>query len=308
MRWLRGQRPPKPETWDKDVATAKESAEQWAKGKQTKPCEFEDLWSKHKASFSKLTRSKCAYCELPIAADDKGGDLDHYRPKGAITKLSDDPATWGREIDGHNRRDRRFTRTITNVARGYYWLAYDWNNYVFSCGTCNSKWKGNLFPIQGGHQGNPTPATTAKEIPLLLNPYGKIDPAEHLEFEKSGLVTERNGSDIGFETIRVCGLGRDSLLGSRRYVAQLAWGRLNRLKLELRQEPINKPRLRRAIGDVLRMGNPDAPHAGMVRILWQQMDPFGIPWDILRKLRAALPKARGASGKSPSRRSLASSF
>ena len=293
MRWLLGKRPQKPAGWDTRVRAAKKRAERWANGtlklKKGETFEFEDLWSAHKVAFALAIHGKCAYCELPIDDDDAGGDLDHYRPKKEITELSDDPTTWGEEREGHNSRDPKSPRKMPRVARGYFWLAYEWDNYIFSCGTCNSKWKDNLFPIVGGHHGDPTPASCAQEKPLLLDPYGSVNPANHLEFDKSGLVTERNDSEFGIETIRVCSLMRYTLLAARRRVAREAWGYIKNLNNELKTMPHHdEPRLRRALKNVLHYGHSKEPHAGMVRILWKQADEVGFSWKQLRALQKAL--------------------
>src|SRR5262249_34505246 len=158
------------------------------------------------------------------------------------------------------------------VCRGYHWLAYDWGNYLLSCSTCNEKWKGNLFPIEGGHVRAPTRKSYACERALLLNPYGDVDPGEHLEFHKIGLVTPKGDSEIGGETIRTCHLTRETLRSTRERFAKHAWPWITRVLKELRSTPHNKRRLRRAIGHLLALGRAREPHAGMVRILWAQRD------------------------------------
>jgi hypothetical protein len=84
---------------------------------------------------------------------------------------------------------------------GYWWLAYDWSNYLLSCEVCNRVWKGNLFPIrQPPHRSAPPAENSVKEVPLLLSPYGSRDPARHLQFNKDGSVEPRKNSTFGRET------------------------------------------------------------------------------------------------------------
>ena len=71
------------------------------------------FWKPAKKQISKESNDKCAYCE----ADTKivaHGDVEHFRP--------------------------------TNV---YWWLAYCYDNYLYSCQICNQTFKSNRFPISG---------------------------------------------------------------------------------------------------------------------------------------------------------------
>ena len=72
-----------------------------------------NLWKPAKKQLRKESNDKCAYCE----ADTKvvaHGDVEHFRPK--------------------------------NV---YWWLAYCYDNYLYSCQICNQTFKSNRFPISG---------------------------------------------------------------------------------------------------------------------------------------------------------------
>lgn len=287
MLWLRGRRPKEPPSWRAKVAATEKRVARWAEGKlKLKEGEilFEDHWVAYKVVFSRRQHGKCGYCEMPIAADPKGGDIDHYHPKAEVTRLGDDPKTWGEEIRGHNSRDPEKPRSASRISRGYWWLAYTWKEYLLTCGTCNEKWKGNLFPREGNPRGDPTPRSALKEKPLLLNPYGDVDPAAHLQFDRVGLVTPRGGSVLGWETIRTCHLGRASLQDRRCVVAKDAWSRITRVLRELKRPSWREGTLRRALGDLLKLGRRDRDHAGMVRILWAQRDPYGYTWIQLREL------------------------
>jgi hypothetical protein len=238
MFWLRGRHPKEPSSWRADVRDAEERVAAWARG-ELKLAEgedvFEERWGeqKVKVAFSGQQHLKCAYCEMSIASDPNGGDMDHLRPKAVITRLLDDPATWGEEIADHNSRDPKKRRQAPEVCRGYWWLAYAWRNLVLTCGVCNRKWKVSLFPIEGGHRHAPTTQSHARERALLLDPYGDIDPAEHLEFDRIGLVTPHKDSVIGWETIRTCNLVRETLRSSREPDAKRAWPLISRVLHEL---------------------------------------------------------------------------
>lgn len=156
----------------------------------------EELWRNEKVT-DKLHFShhgKCCYCER--RRDRKSEmDVEHYRPKGAV-----------KDEVGHE---------------GYWWLAYEWNNALWSCKTCNQRYKGTIFTLLPN-------ATRAfgeaddlnKENPCLINPKHE-DPSQYLTFhiEHSGgrcYITALPRAGIGkdekkraSETVRIAGLNRD---------------------------------------------------------------------------------------------------
>lgn len=95
---------------------------------------------------------KCCYCEAKLAGGHVAyGDLDHLRPKGAV-----------RQRPGNLLR-----------RPGYWWLAYEWFNILFTCGVCNgSGFKGNLFPLR-----HPKARARAPEHPLTREDPLLIDPS-----------------------------------------------------------------------------------------------------------------------------------
>lgn len=69
---------------------------------------------------------KCCYCEL--REQNKRNDVEHFRPKGRA-----DRAPGSKDI------------------HGYWWLAYTWENLLFSCRNCNqSPAKLDKFPLRVG--------------------------------------------------------------------------------------------------------------------------------------------------------------
>ena len=70
---------------------------------------------------------KCAYCETRIIHS-QYGDVEHFRPKKGIVS---------RNKDGK--------RLVINDA--YFWRAFNWDNLVLSCGTCNQTYKKNFFEL-----------------------------------------------------------------------------------------------------------------------------------------------------------------
>jgi 5-methylcytosine-specific restriction endonuclease McrA len=116
---------------------------------------------------------KCAYCERKFVLD-QSGDIDHFRPKGAVT----------------DERDQVVRITMPGGGSGphpgYYWLAYDWRNLLPTCARCNRParlqdgrlvGKSTRFPVQGQHQWEP--GKEEQEAPMFLNPVFD-DPQAHL--------------------------------------------------------------------------------------------------------------------------------
>lgn len=124
--------------------------------------EFKDeIWGALKDYLFRLFDRKCAYCESTRAAVTKGS-VEHYRPKGAVrgTKHS-----------------------------GYYWLAYDPENYLPACPPCNT-YKSSHFPLADESKrvsappADPFDQTPFKaEQPLLLNPLHEDPYPRSLTFD-----------------------------------------------------------------------------------------------------------------------------
>lgn len=152
---------------------------------------------------------KCAYCESLIAVNHPG-DIEHFRPKSKVTDLNCETVV----IPADNGDEKPHP--------GYYWLAYEWRNLLFSCIDCNrpskqktggvlvGKW--DRFPVRTHHAVNPEGIDD--EEPLLINPLLE-DPSEHLKIDRKGIaipMTER-----GETCIKVFGLNlREALVEDRR--------------------------------------------------------------------------------------------
>lgn len=127
-----------------------------------------------KQALITLFHGKCAYCEsrcLHVYS----GDIEHFRPKGEITGALPGPRP------------------------GYYWLAANWDNLLFSCRNCNQKLthqlfgvavpktmgKMNQFPLADEMRMARPPLTDLRpeeEVRLLLDPCTD-NPEEHLEYD-----------------------------------------------------------------------------------------------------------------------------
>jgi len=87
----------------------------------------------------------CVYCNSPLLRNDRG-DVEHFRPKGAI-----------KEDAAHG---------------GYWWLAYSFENYLLGCSLCNRTFKKTHFPLKPG--GRRT--TYGRRRNILAEPRLLIDP------------------------------------------------------------------------------------------------------------------------------------
>ncbi len=92
----------------------------------------------------------CTYCGCHLPRNDRG-DVDHYRPKNLRDDLS------------HG---------------GYWWLAYEFDNYRLSCSICNSSRKSDRFPLRrrARRVTYQDRARLRREARLLIDP--STDPVE----------------------------------------------------------------------------------------------------------------------------------
>ena len=153
----------------------------------------DDLW--------RAQHYKCCYCELKIPSS--YNDVEHYRPKG--------------------RAERQPGSRDTH---GYWWLAFHWENLLFACPLCNRSGKNDLFPLRAGSEPlEPEQLPLKREHPLLLDPAGILNPAQHIQFVPAAFqprarvrhwwARPRDGSLYGSWTIRVCNLNHSNLLELR---------------------------------------------------------------------------------------------
>jgi uncharacterized protein (TIGR02646 family) len=120
-----------------------------------------NIWGKLKEDLKRLSYNLCWYCE--VDTDGMPGDIDHYRPKEGVTENKKHP--------------------------GYWWLAYEWRNFRFSCKRCNSYMtdpatrkvggKQNHFPLADESQrigAECAYVVLSQEYPMLLDPTKQGDP------------------------------------------------------------------------------------------------------------------------------------
>ncbi len=243
--------------------------------KDNKKHKFKNIWKDYKGEFSRAQFGKCGYCEARVIGL-QYGDVEHYAPKGEVWELKDDPTTWGEE--GESLSNVKGREKIVVSSRGYWWLAYKWENYLLSCAICNQAWKSAYFPVENKPRTIP-PEQGIDEQPLLLNPFSRKNPAKHLKMGNLGEVSAFNNSKFGKSTIAVCGLNRPSLREARQWTAR----RIYRLMQDLSKAQTT-PEKDRVLRDIYELGEDDAPFPGLVRGVFES--EAGTPWRDLEELMA----------------------
>lgn len=146
-------------------------------------------------------RQKCAYCDEAVGTSAFWADIDHFRPKGSPRDAHGELAIIGTDAYG---------KPIPHP--GYYWLAYDHQNYRLACERCNRECKRDYFPVVGVRAASP--GYDGTEEPLLVDPCGSDDPSLHLQILENGVLVSL--TDKGRATIEILGLNKRSLPDSRK--------------------------------------------------------------------------------------------
>jgi hypothetical protein len=237
------------------------------KGKRAGSVEFKsDYWKPAKDQLKKETHNKCAYCEADTAVV-AHGDVEHFRPKGI-----------------------------------YWWLAYCYDNYLYSCQICNQVYKSDSFPIRGARlpepvvnplatdaelqgmaatlapdplndsQGLPMATflqQTGQELACLVDPY-YVDPATLFAWEADDVLAEVRlvPLDNSIEATSAAQAASDYLGINREELRELRWHEfqiLSTFKDVLVSGQLTAV-LDENVKDMIRdMMADDAPFAGMVR-------------------------------------------
>jgi len=166
-----------------------------ARGERIASDRFTPHWSKAdvKQALYQMHRGKCCYCERR-RDERREPDVEHFRPKAAV--------------DGCNHP-------------GYWWLAYDWHNYFFSCKKCNQEHKKNQFPLlDESKRAVCAQDDLANERPYIINPETE-DPEQYIGYDWQsayGQFVKAIGLDDdgrGDRTIRIVGLNQGAIPGER---------------------------------------------------------------------------------------------
>ena len=275
---LKFKRPQKPGDFDTKSKTQLDKIK--AQINANKKPEFNDgFWGNYKHLFMEAQSRRCGYCEVIITTD--YGDMEHYRPKSVVNQLSQA----GAEVDNLNTTKGRVFGKLCD--RGYWWLAYDWDNYLLSCKICNQRWKEALFPIKEERAKNPanseypcvSPKDSDQETPLLMNPYdSNLNPVDHFEISKVGLIKPKGNSELGRATINTCGLDREGLNIARNTSATLIY----MLFKNFTDADDGSEQEKNSIDLILTLGSEtSSTHPGVCRIIFEQLTDGDFTWSDL---------------------------
>lgn len=223
-------------------------------GRRVKSKDFENYWNDPdvqggiKRTLFAFHHGKCCYCERKRELT-RESDVEHYRPKA---KVHGEP-----------------------THKGYWWLAYEWKNYLFACKPCNQSHKQSYFPLLTGGRRAHLPSDALKsEKPALINPLDE-DPSKFIGFvwieigrkylvKAVGLDDEGRGT----ETIRLTGINRATLAEERGEdvisLDALALG----IKLALDKGAIEK--VEELATDISTVTASDMSFAGFARFFFKQ--------------------------------------
>lgn len=284
-------RPPAPKAFTRAAAKRHQAAAAQAK-RGTKPDVDDDIWGDHRHVLAVAQHGKCAYCERKVASHYP--PVEHVAPRNEVHALPDDPADWGSEAHPHlsNIAEGHLRKADPLSDWGYWSRAYDWNNYVVACQSCNT-WKSTIYPLEKRPAAGwrPGATRTRSKDELLLHAFEDDAPWRHFQYDAStGAISWRTAR--GKATTGTCGLHRASLAHERQL-------HLDHVHALCRRAQGNASPLRDAAwDDLIALGADDKPFAGMVRSYAETT--LGKSWPtIVREARrsttAAPTKRRGAT-------------
>lgn len=207
------ERPKGQDDWDSKAAVVAAAARVKSivdAGRHPDEEDFLPVWNDVKADFQRQQKNLCGYCSGRMVGHP--GNLDHHHPKSAVTR---EIFERGAELPEIVNVRGRSLRPAPAAKPGWWWRAYDWTNFVFSCERCNVAWKRDYFPqTDGDGKAVLGGAAAAGHMVLIMNPFEVGDPLVHLEFDEYGNI--RGRTPEGNATIDACGLDRPSLTKARR--------------------------------------------------------------------------------------------
>jgi hypothetical protein len=170
------------------------------------------VWGELKEWLLSLSHQKCWFSEAKDCFSH--WDVEHFRPKKS-TKDED-----GNEYDG------------------YWWLAFDWQNFRV-CGNAGNRKKGTYFPLRTGSSRIADPNEDLRlEDPLLLDPSDADDP-NLLSFNFEGKAIPAPGLNDEWDEMRVnysvqrCNLDFGPLEAKRKIVWNDCWNHIQSYRQEL---------------------------------------------------------------------------
>jgi hypothetical protein len=186
------------------------------------------IWGDLKDDLAALYKRKCWITEEFVT---EYGCMEHFRPKGRVEFVKDtkNAKTNKQKVLTLIQKVLPTFQELEQPHGGYWWLAYDYSNYLFANQVVNTTHKQNFFPLRNtSFQASSSTDNHHMEETFLLNPTNPNDP-KLLDFNYLGeaqpLYTARAAQDANkvweFEraavSIVIYGLNeKDGLINSRR--------------------------------------------------------------------------------------------
>ena len=173
--------PPKNNKLDSGKDDALRGVAALVRNGQLKSKEFSKLWQNDevKEFLHSSQDGKCCYCERKRDKK-RESDVEHFRPKAKVA-----------EAPTH---------------KGYWWLAYEWENLLISCKNCNEEYKKSNFPLENESKRAYTKEDDIhKEKPFLINPLEE-DPSQFIDYD---LPSDSNPTMI--KAIGKCSRGKKTI-------------------------------------------------------------------------------------------------
>jgi uncharacterized protein (TIGR02646 family) len=197
------------------------------------------IWSDAGKILRNVMNEKCWYCEsLELRSD---MPVDHFRPKN--------------KVHGCEKHE------------GYWWLAFEWTNYRFACGYCNSRHsnpdssggKADHFPlIDPSKRAWTRDDRLDDEDPELLDPCDALDP-RRLTFKEDGRASHASTDDErrARSSIEIYHLNEVRLKNERKTLAIIIKSKTKRIEELVAKSQLTSEEtrlLKEMIIDIVQMG------------------------------------------------------
>jgi hypothetical protein len=168
------------------------------------------IWTKHKAEFTKLSHNKCWFTEAYATVSDF--QIEHFRPKKRVQLTI--------------KKDKYIEARTTSDGNGYWWLSYELENFRLAGGKPN-QYKGSYFPLESGSRiASAANSSWRLEKPMFIDPCEKKD-VELLTYD--GVEPKESNPDVNsLEHIRarisinIYGLKINKLKNARSQIYEVA--------------------------------------------------------------------------------------
>lgn len=228
---------------------------------------FEDIWSSYniKTKLAKSQFGKCGYCNSTLG---ENPEVDHFYPKGQLSMVTKNGESF------HHLPYYRGRSMEQLSINGFWWLAYDWDNFVLTCNTCNGKFKRDIFPIK--EEINKKFLEIGDYTPALLSPYFGPLPYKYFSYKERGQVKILNGKGtLAKNSIETYGLKRKQLSRDRMSTCKYS---IQILK-DFEKAKRNNTHYTHILYEIIELGHPYSTFPSIIKSLLLEM--YDVYWEEL---------------------------